>query len=254
MSYEIKLDIFEGPLDLLLYLIKKNEVDIYNIPIAVITEQYLQHIDAMKSLNLDVAGEYLVMASTLLLIKSRMLLPVEEEDGATDETDDPRTELVKQLLEYQTFKEAALNLERRNLLGRDVFKREMPADDSDGDEEHYIELNIFDLIEAFRRTIANMRKEDILEIDAERISLSDRINEILEQLHVCGDVIFTDLLGDTASRKRIIYTLLAILELVKLRIVRAYQVSPFGPIRIFLAVQEEIAEAKPQDSDVEAGI
>ncbi len=251
MTYEIKLDIFEGPLDLLLYLIRKNEIDIYNIPIAVITEQYLQHMEAMKSLNLDIAGEFLVMASTLLLIKSKMLLPADDAvDGETDEKEDPRAELVRQLLEYQAFKEAALDLDKRNLLGRDVFTREAADSEAESDEESCIELSIFDLVEAFRKVISEMRAEDIMEIDIERISLSDRINEILEQLSISGDMAFTDLLGDMASRKRIIYSLLAILELMKLKVVRAFQVSPFGPIRIFLAVKAEPAEEKTDEGEI----
>ena len=127
MSYEIKLDIFEGPLDLLLYLIRKNEIDIYNIPIALITEQYLSYLDMMRSLNLDLAGEYLVLASTLIHIKSKMLLPPVEGDDEEEEGEDPRAELVQQLLEYQAFKEAALRLEDRPLLERDVFTRGAPA-------------------------------------------------------------------------------------------------------------------------------
>ncbi len=117
MSYEIKLDIFEGPLDLLLYLIRKNEIDIYNIPIALITEQYLSYLDMMRSLNLDLAGEYLVLASTLIHIKSKLLLPPAEGDGEEEEGEDPRAELVQQLLEYQAFKEAAL-LSRRTASSR----------------------------------------------------------------------------------------------------------------------------------------
>src|SRR5512133_3029338 len=115
MSYEIKLDIFEGPLDLLLYLIRKNEIDIYNIPIALITEQYLEYLDIMRSLNLDLAGEYLVLASTLIHIKSRLLLPVVESDGEGEEGQAPRAELVQPLLEYRAFKEAALSLDDRPL-------------------------------------------------------------------------------------------------------------------------------------------
>jgi len=126
MGYEIKLDIFEGPLDLLLYLIKKNEIDIYNIPIALITEQYLEYLDIMKSLNLDLAGEYLLLASTLIHIKSKMLLPAQDDDQEEDEPD-PRAELVQQLLEYQQFKEAASQLESRPLLNRDVFQKGPPG-------------------------------------------------------------------------------------------------------------------------------
>lgn len=238
MTYEIKLDVFEGPLDLLLFLIKKNEIDIYNIPIAAITEEYLKHLEVMKSLNLDLAGEYLVMASSLVHIKSKMLLPVPE-DAVEGEEEDPRAELVRQLLEYKAFKEAALNLGNRSLLGRDVFKREgFPERELDTDDQQLVELNIFELIEAFQRVLSTMKKEDIMEIEGERISLTDTINEILEKLGSEKDVTFTGLLGEGFSRRRLVYTFLAVLELIKLRLIRAYQAHPFGAIRIFLAVEE----------------
>lgn len=238
MTYEIKLDVFEGPLDLLLFLIKKNEIDIYNIPIAAITEEYLKHLEVMKSLNLDLAGEYLVMASSLVHIKSKMLLPVPE-DAVEGEEEDPRAELVRQLLEYKAFKEAALNLGNRSLLGRDVFKREgFPERELDVEDQQLVELNIFELIEAFQRVLSTMKKEDIMEIEGERISLTDTINEILEKLGSEKDVTFTGLLGEGFSRRRLVYTFLAVLELIKLRLIRAYQAHPFGAIRIFLAVEE----------------
>lgn len=237
-GYQIKLDIFEGPLDLLLYLIRKNEIDIYNIPMAVITEQYLQHLEVLKSLNLDLAGEYLVMASTLIHIKSRMLLPVEEGEAEGEEAD-PRADLVRQLLEYKAFKEAALNLDGRTLLGRDTFKREVPQDETGQEaEEDLLELSVFDLVAAFQKIAVNLKKDEIMEIDVEKMSLSDRINEIMEKVGLEKDVAFSDLLGETVSRRRIIYTFLAILELMKLRLIRAFQAGPFGPIRIFLAVEE----------------
>lgn len=239
MGYEIKLDIFEGPLDLLLYLIRKNEIDIYNIPMAVITDQYLQHLEVLKSLNLDLAGEYLVMASTLVHIKSRMLLPAEADPGETEE-EDPRADLVKQLLEYQAFKEAALNLDRRLLLGRDVFKREarLEIESSGGDEEELLELSVFELVEAFQRMAADLPREEIMEIETEKMSLSDTINEIMEKLAEAKDLSFTDLTGASPTRRKIIYTLLALLELMKIRLIRAFQSGPFGPIRIFPAVEE----------------
>ncbi|HNS54677.1 MAG TPA: segregation/condensation protein A, partial [Syntrophales bacterium] len=238
MSYEVKLDIFEGPLDLLLYLIRKNEIDIYNIPMALITEQYLEHLEMMKALNLDLAGEYLVLAATLIHIKSRMLLPVEEGPAGPEEEQDPRAELVRQLLEYQAFKEAALSLDRRRMLDRDVFKRVVPVDEvPDEPEEAMMEVSLFELIEAFKQVVGRLDKEDLLEIDTERISLSDRINEILEELEREKSLSFTDLLKAGRTRKSIIYTLLAILELMKMRVVRAFQSDPFGPIRIFPAVE-----------------
>ncbi|MCX5835068.1 MAG: segregation/condensation protein A [Deltaproteobacteria bacterium] len=238
MSYAIKLDIFEGPLDLLLYLIKKNEVDIYNIPIAIITEQYLNHMEIMRSMNLDLAGEYLVLAATLLNIKSKMLLPPEEKEEGEEEQPDPRAELVRQLLEYQTFKEAAFNLGQRTLLERDVFKRGIVPEVKTEPEEELIEVDLFQLVEAFREIVSGLKDEDLMEIDTEKMSLSDRIHEIMERLSVEKSMHFRDLLADVHDRRMIIYTLLAILELMKMRIVKAYQTHAFGPIRIFLAVEE----------------
>ena len=233
-AYEIKLDIFEGPLDLLLYLIRKNEVDIYDIPIALITRQYMKYIDAMKSLNLDLAGEYLLLAATLTHIKSRMLLPVSEEDEE-EENIDPREELVKQLLEYKAFKEAALGLDRMNILGRDVFGRDHTGEEIEKGEQPLREIGIFELVEAFRRISLDAGQKDLMEIDIEKISLSDRINDIVDELERRGELTFTDLLEDAGNRRRLIYTFLAILELMKLRIIRAYQAVPYGVIRICLA-------------------
>jgi segregation and condensation protein A len=242
MSYEIKLDIFEGPLDLLLYLIRKNEIDIYNIPIALITEQYLAYLDIMRSLNLDLAGEYLVLAATLIHIKSRLLLPPVEGEGEEDQGEDPRSELVRQLLEYQAYKEAALSLEDRPLLDRDVFTRGAPAEErteTEAEEEPLLEIGVFELAAAFRRIIAGLPQSEDLAIDSDKMSLADRINEIMERLSRERQLTFTDLLGEDSDRKRIIYTFLAILELMKLRMIRAYQARPFGAISLFLAVEEE---------------
>jgi segregation and condensation protein A len=238
MSYEIKLDIFEGPLDLLLYLIRKNEIDIYNIPIALITEQYLAYLEMMRSFNLDLAGEYLVLASTLIHIKSKLLLPPDESEGEDEEGEDPRAELVQQLLEYQIFKEAALRLENRPLLERDVFTRGAPGEAPSAAEEEgeaMIEVGVFELVAAFRRIIAGIDRPEKLEIDAEKMSLTDRINEIMEMLLEKQQMTFVDLIGDRTDRRRIIF--LAILELMKLRMIRAYQSGPFGAIRLFLAVE-----------------
>jgi segregation and condensation protein A len=241
MSYEIKLDIFEGPLDLLLYLIRENEIDIYNIPIALITEQYLAYLDAMRSLNLDLAGEYLVLAATLIHIKSRLLLPPVGGTEEEAEGEDPRAELVRQLLEYQTYKDAALLLEHRPLLDRDVFLRGAPPEEpgrEETEEEPLVEIGVFELVAAFRRVIAGLDQTIDMEIDTEKMSLTDRINEIMERLSAEKQLTFTELLGDKIDRKRIVYTFLAILELVKLRMVRAYQSGPFGPIRLILSVEE----------------
>ena len=240
MSYEIKLDVFEGPLDLLLYLIRKNEIDIYNIPISLIAEQYLQYLEMMRSLNLDLAGEYLVLASTLVHIKSKMLLPPVEGESEDEDGEDPRAELVRQLLEYQAFKEAALKLDGRPILERDLFKRGVHIEDEvevDEEDEAAFEVDVFELAAAFRRIVAGFDRSEDLEIDVEKMSLTDRINEIMERLSEQGQITFAELLGDRTDRRRIIYTFLAILELMKLRMIRACQSGPFGTIRLFPAVE-----------------
>jgi len=238
MGYEIKLDIFEGSLDLLLYLIKKNEINIYDIPITLITEQYLKHLEIMKSLNLDLAGEYLVLASALTHIKSKMLLPVQE-NGEEDEPD-PREDIVRQLLEYQAFKKAAMNLDNRSLLGRDVFKRGgIVCDDMPDTKEISLgEVGVFELVKAFREILTPAEEEEFLKIDVDGMSLSDRINDIMEMLAGQSSLTFTDLMGKRTDRKGIIYTFLAILELMKLRMVSAHQMDSFGMIRIFPVAAE----------------
>jgi len=241
MSYEIKLDVFEGPLDLLLYLIRKNEIDVYNIPISLITEQYLEYLDLMRSLNLDLAGEYLLLASTLIHIKSKLLLPPAEGEGEEEEGEDPRAELVRQLIEYQAFKEAALKLDGRPLLERDVFKRgvaEAGPPETPEPPEMDIEVDIFELVAAFRRIVAGLDPSEDLAFDTEKMSLTDRINEVMEQLSRQGQLTFPELLGEGRERRRIVYTFLAILELMKLRMIRVVQTGPFGTIRLFLAVEE----------------
>jgi len=194
----------------------------------------MKYIDLMKSLDLDLAGEYLVLAATLTHIKSRMLLPVSEEDEEEDE-EDPREELVKQLLEYKAFKEAALGLDKMNILGRDVFGRDYSCDDTEKDEQPLMEIGIFELVEAFRRISRDAGQKDLMEIDIEKISLSDRINDIVDELEKRGELTFADLLGGKGNRMRLIYTFLAVLELMKLRIIKAYQAVPYGAIRICLA-------------------
>jgi segregation and condensation protein A len=238
MGYEIKLDIFEGPLDLLLYLIKKNEIDIYDIPIALITKQYLEYIEVLRSLNLDLAGEFLVLASTLIHIKSRMLLPIEA-DEEMEEEEDPRAELVKQLLEYQAFKEAALQLDSRPVLERDVFKRACPLEVSGPPEDLDVfeEMDVFDLVKAFQQIIAKLDRTERMEIDVEKMSLADRINEIMDKLTERKHLTFTELLEERIDRRWILYTFLAVLELMKLKMIKAYQGDSFGVIRIFLAVE-----------------
>jgi len=230
-DYTFRLEGFEGPLDLLLHLIQKNELDIFNIPIAVITEQYLEYLQLMKVLNLDMAGEYLLMASTLLHIKSRMLLPkssVEEE-----EEEDPRAELVRRLLEYQRYKQAAGELEKRPMLDRDVFVRLIPGELEEIPEEERIEVNLFELLEAFRKILERARSEAVHEVVLDPLSVEDKIQEILELLQRENrSTAFHRLFPEQASRRLIVVTLLAILELVKMKRIRIFQLAPFETIRI----------------------
>ena len=234
MSYKVKLDIFEGPLDLLLYLIRKNEVDIYDIPIATITEQYLEYLDLMTVLNLDIAGEYLVMAATLTKIKSKMLLPPIE-DGEEEEEEDPRAELMEHLLEYQHYKEVAFQLKSRELLEKDIFTRiqaeeQNAGDDSDGG---IIEVSLFDLVDALRKVI---EKKDLpgnlVEVDIERISVKDKMSEIVMFLKEKQEIIFQSVFDALTTKFEIIVTFLAVLELMKLRAIKVFQVQPHGEIRI----------------------
>lgn len=230
-DYTFRLQGFEGPLDLLLHLIQKNELDIFNIPIALITEQYLEYLQLMRVLNLDTAGEYLLMASTLLHIKSRMLLPRSLE-GEEEQEEDPRAELVRRLLEYQKYKEAAGELEKRPLLDRDVFIRLTPADSEEPAEER-IEVNLFELLEAFQEVLKRAKPEAVHEVVLEPISVEDKIREILALLEKENrSMAFHRLFSEEASRRVVVVTLLAILELVKMKRVRIFQMAPFETIRI----------------------
>jgi segregation and condensation protein A len=230
--YTFKLEMFEGPLDLLLHLIKKNELDIMNIPIALITEQYLDYLKLMKVLNLDIAGDYLLMASNLLHIKSKMLLPSSSE-GEEEEGEDPRTELVRRLLEYQKYKEASLNLERRPRLDRDVFIRLTEIDNEEREKEERVEVSLFELWEAFRQVLERVKTETFHEVMLEPITIEEKIEEILSLLQRENrSMAFHRLFPERASPRLIIVTFLAILELVKMKLVRLFQPTPFETIRI----------------------
>lgn len=234
--YRVKLDIFEGPLDLLLHLIKKDEVEIVDIPVARITEQYMEYLEMMRDLSLDVAGEYLVMAATLMLIKSRMLLPPSEEDAEEEEAD-PRADLVRQLLEYQRYREAALALAERPLLQRDVFAREpfadveLPADAG----VPRLQVSTWELLAALKAVLARARPEAVHEVVTERVSLRERAQVLLDRLVRKRAVDFDSLFDDTATRLEMVVTFLALLELMKMGAVRAVQADLFGRIVIELA-------------------
>jgi segregation and condensation protein A len=231
LDYTFRLEGFEGPLDLLLHLIQKNELDIFNIPIALVTEQYLEYLQLMKVLNLDVAGEYLLMASTLLHIKSKMLLPKSLE--GEEEEEDPRAELARRLLEYQKYKQAAGELEKRPILDRDVFIRLMAPELEEVPEEESIEVNLFELLEAFRQVLERVRADTVHEVILEHLSVEDKIQEILTLLgRENRSMAFHRLFPEQASRRVVVITLLAILELVKMKRIRIFQLAPFETIRV----------------------
>ncbi len=244
-SYSVHLDKFDGPLDLLLHLIRKNELDVCDIPIAVITRQYLDYIKLMKDLNLEVAGDFLVMAATLLQIKSRMLLPVDEPEEGEEEEGDPRAELIRRLMEYQQYKEAGMVIGARALLGREVFIRTCPdpALAAAQNVEGPLEVTLFDLVDAFRTLLARVPAEHFHDVAAaETFSIADCINEILSLLQERDTVQFDELIGDELTRERIIVTFLALLELCRLKLIRIFQDGHQGKIWFVPSVSQDVAE------------
>ena len=242
MSTRVQLEIFEGPLDLLLHLIKKNEVSITDIPLALITEQNLATLELMQTLDLDLAGEFLVMAATLIHIKSRMLLPVGEEEAEEEEGVDPRAELVRRLLDYQRYKEAAAELEQREVLTRDVFVRASAPIEEAGPRE-FREVSVFELLGALKRVIDRLPKDFVHEVTLEKVSVREKMTLLLDTLRDQSRVVFESLFTDVKSRLEIVVTFLAMLELVKVRAIRIYQDDMAGPIVIEAAADmDEAAE------------
>lgn len=231
--YKVQLeDVFEGPMDLLVHLIKKNELDIYDIPIALITGQYLQYVEWMKAMNVDFAGDFIVMASTLTQIKSRMLLPVHE--GDEEEEEDPRLELTRPLLEYLQMKSVADQLVERNLLGDQTFIRNPSRDEfiSSPDDE-FIKIGLFELIDAFQKILDRIPDEHRVEMTTDEISVKDKISQIVDILETKGSITFLELFSDNPDRREVIITFLAILEMVKLTLIRIVQNLNTGIIRVF---------------------
>ncbi|MFZ7128317.1 MAG: segregation and condensation protein A [Desulfobacterales bacterium] len=230
--YKVRLEnVFEGPMDLLIHLIRKNEVDIYDIPIAFITEQYLEYLEWMKAMSIDVAGDFLLMAATLVQIKSRMLLPAYEGE---EEQEDPRNEIARPLLEYLRIKSAADELSRRYLLGEHTFTR--PATDIDSvieSEEREIHVDLFELIDAFKRILESASGEHRVSLEAEEVSIQDRIAQLIDLFEAQGSLTFSELFPAEASRNDIIVTFLAVLEMVKLQLLAISQNIQSGIIRLF---------------------
>lgn len=233
-EYKVRLEVFEGPLDLLLYLIKKEEVDIYEVSIEKITKEYLGFLEAFQTLNIDLAGEFIVMAATLLYIKSRTLLPRDQQMAEDDaEEDDPRWELIRQLVEYKKFKEAADRLRERESLQEALFPR-MPATPDLGPAETLAvaEVGIFDLINAFQKVLKRLetKPEDLREIFEENFTVGDKIETIMRRTAEGVALRFEELFGDAASRAEIVVTFLAMLELIRMKQLRVRQEEGFGAI------------------------
>lgn len=234
MTYKVKLDVFEGPLDLLLYLIQKEEVDIYDIPIAKITDQYLEYLELMKLLDLGIAGEFLVMAATLMHIKSKMLLPPEPVEGEEAAEEDPRAELVKRLLEYKKFKEAASELSHMESQHKHFFARVGPGIDIEDlpKEETFFEASLFDLITAFTKVLKEIPKEIFYKVVKDEFTVSEKIHDVLHMVIDQKKVLFTDLFRAAKTKFEIITIFLALLELIKIKEVMIIQAEPFGEIEI----------------------
>lgn len=246
MTYRLNLDVFEGPFDLLLYLIKKNEIDIYDIPIAKVLDEFLSYVEVIKELDLDVAGDFILMGATLMHIKSRMLLPRESlalEDG---EEVDPRADLVRQLLEYKRYKEVAQVLEARERTQREVFWRTPPAGEEqaagpEAEEAGSQELQLFDLLTAFKQVLAYARPETIREIDREEFRTSQKMNEVLDALDADPSIEFVALFRAQDTKLAMITTFLALLELARLKAIVILQDRVFA--RILIRRVDEFAAA-----------
>ena len=250
-DYKVSLEVFEGPLDLLLYLIKKDEVDIYDIPIGRITDQYMEYLSLMKVLDLSVAGDFIVMSATLMLIKSRMLLPVDERRDEEDEDEeDPRWDLVRQLVEYKKFKDAADHLEDLELYMENVFGRESDhvelgaAPDID-----MRDASIFDLIASLNVALGRVQEEDLQEIFAEEHTVGQKVTYIVENLKVVSRMCVSDLFGGMTSRQEIVCTFLAVLELIKLNKIACVQDDHFGDIMVEPREPEPEPKLPPEEPE-----
>lgn len=234
MSYKIKLQLFEGPLDLLLYLVKKDHVNIYDIPIAQVTEQYMDYLELMQILDLNIAGDFLVMAATLIQIKSKMLLPAPE-DQAPEEEDDPRAQLVQQLLEYERFKQIAQELRQKETDQQDIFKRPrvIEKDIPEGPPDpQYFESSIFDLISAFSRALKETPKELFYSVIKDEYTVEEKVREIIRDMLLKPVLYLPELFEKAGHKLEIIVTFLAVLELVRMKEVVCRQKEAFGPVEI----------------------
>ncbi len=247
MTCKIQLESFEGPLDLLLYLIRKDEVDIYNIPIAQVTDQYIRYIDMMKILDLDGVGDFLVMAATLLQIKSKMLLPPDPTEVA--EVEDPRTELVRRLEEYQLIKEAAEQLRLKAEQRQDLFARRADAEAlaslREDSREVYFEANLFDLITALTQAMANKPVKSIYEVEREEYTVEEKVHSILQLLVDRPRMMLRDLFEGARDRLELIVTFMAVLELCKMKEVVIAQKRMFADIELLRNTENIVVQQQP---------
>ncbi len=229
---KVKLEFFEGPLDLLLYLIRKNEVDIYNIPIAQITEQYLRYLEFMRMLDLNIASEFLSISATLIYIKSKMLLPADERIQEEPEEQDPRAELVRKLLEYKKFKEAAEKLAQMEIVRKEIFTRSPLELNFDAEEGPYFEASLFDLISAFSKALEKVPREEFFEVVKDEFTVEGKIHEILHILLVQPVIYLTSLFQKAKNRLEVVTIFLSILELIRLKEIIVRQKRLFDEIQI----------------------
>lgn len=243
---KVKLDIFEGPLDLLLYLIKRNDVNIYDIPIAKVTQQYLEYLELMKLLDISVVGEFMVMAATLLEIKSKMLLPEEKAEEAPLE-EDPRDDLVRRLLEYKKFKEAAGNLKELEFRRQQVFVR--PASlDIDEEGEMYFEASLFDLISCFTKALKDIPRDIFYEVIKDEFTVEQKMHEIMHLLTLDNAVTLDNLFAKSKNKLEIVAVFLAVLELIRLKEIIVRQKALFGSIEIIRHAKD--INLKPAQQDL----
>lgn len=237
-EHKIQLEVFEGPLDLLLYLIKKEEVDIYDIPIVKISDQYMEYLNVMRMLDLNIAGEFLVMAATLMLIKSRMLLPPEDRPAIEEEEEDPRWELIRQLVEYRKFKEAAVFLQGKEIQQENMFALGSHSVELGPDPGLRIEdVSIFDLISTFNTILKQLPTEDLSSLFVTSFNVPDKIESIMNALAGKESIPFSAIFEHMAHRQEIVCTFLAILELIRLRQIKASQDTLFGEI-VIMGIKE----------------
>lgn len=228
-AYSVKIDVFEGPMDLLVYLVRKNDVDVSNIPIALITEQFLAYLDLLELLNIDYAADFLYMAATLAHIKSRMLLP--PEPGMEDE-DDPRMEIARPLMEYLKLKAASECLEQRDMLNRDTFKGNPFHEDDAPEEDPLISIGLFELVETFRQLSENEYKDHVVDLKAQRMTVKERMVGILALLEKKETMTFQEILEGHPGKFMMVLTFLAILEMAKMNLVELRQHIQSGMIKV----------------------